>query len=116
MIIVSRSQFGSRLPEQTPEPPVWGGGEGGSEEPCCHFPQLFRFEGRVAMANRVVIRRLVQYIIVEGFARSPLRCSHGVVDAARDMSTLVGPGPHKFAFPAAWMNKGTLCMSTSVGP
>eukprot|EP00971_Amphidinium_carterae_P232739 4618981-Amphidinium_carterae.1 len=66
------------------------------------------------MANKVVIRRLVQYIIVEGLARSPPRCRHhGVFDAARDMSTLVGPGAPGFVSPSSWMNKGTLCIRAS---
>eukprot|EP00971_Amphidinium_carterae_P134472 2664835-Amphidinium_carterae.2 len=68
------------------------------------------------MANRVVISRLVQYIIVEGPERSPPRSSHGVVDAARDTGTLVGSGVQGFVFPSSWMNKGTLCISALVGP
>eukprot|EP00971_Amphidinium_carterae_P281919 5596387-Amphidinium_carterae.1 len=44
------------------------------------------------MANRVVISSLAPHIIVEGPVRSPPRSSHGVVDAATDMSTLVGSG------------------------
>eukprot|EP00971_Amphidinium_carterae_P142344 2819791-Amphidinium_carterae.1 len=32
------------------------------------------------------------------------------------MSILVGPGDQGFVSPSSWMNKGTLCMSTSFGP